>query len=83
MKEHVTRRFSLARALFWAALLIPSYFFGWVYSVAFVAVCSLYANFASDFAAWRADSNKEVFEKLNEIENLLSKLIEKEVKSDR
>lgn len=68
----------MARALFWAALLIPSYFFGWVYSVAFVSLCSLYANFATDFAAWRADSNRGLYEKLDAIQKLLEELNEKQ-----
>ena len=28
---------------------------GWVYSVAFITVVSIYANIASHLAAWRAD----------------------------
>jgi hypothetical protein len=71
VKEKLLRKFSLARAVFWLILLVPSFFLGWVYSVAFVSVCSLYANFASDFAAWRADENKEILGRLDRIEKML------------
>jgi hypothetical protein len=72
------KRFSLGRTAFWTLLLIPSYFFGWIYSVAFVSLCSLYANAASDFASYRADDNKEVLERLDRIEEMLTKLIKDE-----
>lgn len=68
------KKFNLARSIFWVILIFPSYFLGWVYSVAFVAVCSLYANVASDFAAYRADDNKEVLKKLEEILDEVKKI---------
>jgi hypothetical protein len=63
--------FNLLRALVWVGVIPVAYFMGWVYSVAFVAVCSLYANVASDFAAWRADRNVKIERKLDEIYRLL------------
>ena len=64
---------SLVRAAGWAALIPIAYYFGWLASVTFVAICSLYANLASDFAAWRADDNPQ----LERIERLLNELKEK------
>jgi hypothetical protein len=48
---------------------------GWVYSVAFVSVCSLYANVASDFAAWRADRNPKLERKLDALEEKIDRLL--------
>lgn len=70
------KRFSLARSLFWLAVAGLAYFFGWIYSVAFVSLCSLYANIASDFAAYRADDNKEILERLERIERQIKQLVE-------
>jgi hypothetical protein len=67
--------FNLLRALVWVGVIPVAYFWGWVYSVAFVAVCSLYANVASDFAAWRADRNPRIERKLDEIERKLNLLL--------
>lgn len=54
------RRFNGARALFWIAVTVVAILAGWIYSVAFVAACSLYANIASDTAAWRSDVNPQL-----------------------
>jgi hypothetical protein len=55
--------------------MIPiSFFAGWIYSVAFVSVCSLYANAASDWAAYRADQNRDLLERLTRIEETLERL---------
>jgi hypothetical protein len=67
--------FNLLRALVWLGTIPIAYFAGWIYSVAFVAVCSLYANVASDFAAWRADRNPRIERKLDEIERKLNLLL--------
>ena len=64
------RRFNGFRAVVWTVTIPVAYFAGWIYSVAFVAVCSLYANVASDVAAWRSDVNPQldrIEEKLDEI----------------
>lgn len=76
LNEKWIARFSLSRVLFWLCLLLPSYFFGWVYSVAFVSVCSLYANVASDFAAYRADKNTDILKRLSSIEAKVDQLLE-------
>lgn len=57
-------------------MIVPSILIGWVYSVAFVAVCSIYANAAGDFASWRADRNKDLMRRLQAIEEKLDKLME-------
>lgn len=54
------RRFSGGRAIFWIVVAALALLFGWIYSVAFVAACSLYANVASDVAAWRSDVNPQL-----------------------
>ena len=49
------RRLNLALTVLWAAMLPISYYTGWIYSIAFISLASIYANFASHLAAWRAD----------------------------
>lgn len=66
-----TKYFSLTRSVLWAVMIPVAFFFGWIYSVAFVSTISLYANAASDFAAYRADDNPQ----LTRIEEKLDKLI--------
>lgn len=71
--EKYWRRFNGVRALIWTGVIPIAYFQGWVYSVAFVAICSLYANVASDVAAWRSDVNPQ----LDRIEDTLAKILDK------
>lgn len=66
-----SRRFNLFRAAVWVAAIPTAYFLGWIYSVAFVSLCSLYANAASDWAAYRADQNHDLLTRLTRIEDLL------------
>jgi hypothetical protein len=52
--------FSLRRAnalltVFWLAMCPLALATGWIYSVAFVSLVSIYANAVSHLAAWRAD----------------------------
>lgn len=54
------RRFNGTRAVVWAVAIPLAVLFGWIYSVAFVSVCSLYANVASDLSAWRSDVNPQL-----------------------
>lgn len=72
-RTHYWALFSVMRAAIWAAMIPIAYFTNWIYSVAFVAVCSLYANLASDFAAWRADDNPQ----LEHINDKLTEILEK------
>lgn len=73
MTEQFLRRFSLTRAVMWLGVIPVAYYFGWLASVVFVSGCSIYANAASDFASYRADSNKKIEAKLEEILELLRK----------
>lgn len=49
------RWINLALAITWAAMLPLSIATGWIYSVAFISAVSIYANFVSHIAGWRAD----------------------------
>jgi hypothetical protein len=49
------RRANLCLAVCWAVMVPVSLATGWVYSVAFVSLASLYANAATHIAGWRAD----------------------------
>jgi hypothetical protein len=71
VSETYWARFSAARVVFWIIVTVLAILFGWIYAVAFVSVCSLYANIASDFAAFRADRNHEIMESLSRIEQKL------------
>lgn len=62
---------SLIRSVAWALLIPLSWYIGWVGSVTFVAICSLYANAASDFAAYRGDESK----RLARMEQMLEELV--------
>lgn len=41
-------------AVGWAVMMPTALFTGWVYSVAFVSVISIYANFVCHWAGWQA-----------------------------
>jgi hypothetical protein len=71
--EAVWRKFNGARALIWVIATVVAILSGWIYSVAFVAACSLYANIASDTAAWRSDVNPQ----LDVIERKLDEVLER------
>lgn len=49
------RRANLCLAVCWCVMMPVSLSTGWVYSVAFVSLASIYANAAAHLAAWRAD----------------------------
>lgn len=67
------RRTSLARAIGWAALTPVAYFAGWLDSVAFVSLLSLWALAETAFSAWRSDENPDQ-ERLERIESKLDDL---------
>jgi hypothetical protein len=50
------RRANLWLAVVWSVMVPVSLATGWVYSVAFVSLASIYANAATHLAGWRADS---------------------------
>lgn len=49
------RRFNAALTMVWLAMCPIALATGWIYSVAFVSLVSIYANAVSHLAAWRAD----------------------------
>jgi hypothetical protein len=63
--------FSAVRVVVWITATVLAILFGWLASVTFVAACSLYANIASDFAAFRADRNTEILDRLDRIEAIV------------
>lgn len=55
------RQANLLLTVVWTAMIPVAITTGWIYSVAFISVASIYANLASHLAAWRADvPTKEV-----------------------
>jgi hypothetical protein len=53
--RHWIRKLNFALAMAWAVMIPVSILTGWIYSIAFIAAASIYANFISHLAAWRAD----------------------------
>jgi hypothetical protein len=53
--RHLVRRLNLALAVAWALMIPIAILTGWIYSIAFISAASIYANFISHIAAWRAD----------------------------
>lgn len=41
--------------IFWVTMVPMAWYFGWIYSVAFIAGASIYANAVSHLSAWRSD----------------------------
>ncbi len=72
--HRVSRIASLARVLVWLAMIPTAYMFGWLASVTFVALASLYANVASDYASWRSDVNPDA-DLMQRLEKKLDKLL--------
>lgn len=70
----LSRWLNLLAALVWAAMMPIAYVLGWLSSVSFISTASVYANFASHVAAWRADVPPSQ-EQLDRIESMLSELL--------
>ena len=66
--------FHRASAILWA-LTLPAALKWWPQSVAFVIVASVYANVKSDWGAAEAADDREVVERLERIETMLTGLI--------
>lgn len=58
------RYYHLVMMIVWPALAIPTILW-WKQSVVWVAILSLYANFAGEFAAWHAASTEKQQRKAN------------------
>lgn len=72
---HLTRSewFDLSRVTFWFSLVVPSYLLGWLNSVAYVSLLSLWALVETAWAAFRGGQEK----KLREIERKLDEILER------
>lgn len=68
------RRFNAYLTVIWSLAIPLSYTVGWLNSVIFVSLVSLYANFASHMAAWRADVPIEPHEDVEFLTALHDKL---------
>jgi hypothetical protein len=53
------RWINLILAVIWLAMVPISIMTGWIYSIAFISAASMYANFVSHIAGWRADEPVE------------------------
>ncbi len=47
--------YNIVSTVAWAVMVPIAYLLGWFESITFIAAASIYANFASHLAAWRAD----------------------------
>lgn len=74
MSDDANARFSLMRTVFWIVLCGLAFLMGWLNSVAFVSLLSIWALVETSWAAYRADKNKDLFERLDKIEKLLNDL---------
>lgn len=52
------KRINLMLTCVWLAMVPIAIITGWLYSLAFISACSIYANAASHLAAWRADEDE-------------------------
>lgn len=59
------------RAIVWAVAGVASFVFGWADSVALVWLASLYANVSTDLGAAEAADNRDVIERLEQLEQLV------------
>lgn len=53
MSEHL-KAVHLVLTFAWALCMPLAIIFGWIYSLAFISVISIYANFAGHFSAWQS-----------------------------
>lgn len=53
------RRFHLVLTVIWAVMMPVSLWKGWVFSIAFISVISIYANFVGHFSSWQASRAEE------------------------
>lgn len=72
--DKVWAKFSLARVVFWTVMLPIAVLMDWVSSVAFIAVISIYANWAGDVAAWRSDVNPTLDRIEKKLDDLFARL---------
>lgn len=70
------KRANASATALWAAMMPIAYAMGWLSSVPFVSVASIYANFASHLAAWRADVGVDP-EQMDRIERKMDEILER------
>ena len=68
------RWFSLWRTVAWLLLVVPAYLLGWLESVTFVSLLSLWALVETAFAAWRSDETPDT-DRMMRIEQKLDELL--------
>lgn len=61
--------FHRSRSIAWLIIAVLAWPFGWVYSVAFVSIASLYANVTSDWANSEAADNTELLDRIDQLES--------------
>jgi hypothetical protein len=68
------RWFSLGRTIFWFVLVVPAFLLGWLQSVVFVSLLSIWALVETAFAAWRSDENPDS-KRLQDVEAKLDEVL--------
>ncbi len=69
--------FHRSRAILWAVLGVVSFPLGWANSVALVWAASVYANVLTDVGAAEAADDRQILERLDRIEKMLTDLTER------
>ncbi len=64
---------SLVRTIFWAAMAPAAYLLGWLNSVVFVSLVSIWALVETAYAAWRSDVNPNQ-DQMDRIEAMVERL---------
>lgn len=74
MSERVNAYFSLVRTVWWIVLCGLAYTLGWLNSVVFVSLLSIWALVETSWAAYRADRNQKQEQQLQEIVDWMEKI---------
>lgn len=67
--------FDLARVFFWLAITPASYLLGWLNSVVFVSLVSIWALVETAWAAYRGGQDKHITDRLDRIEEALNEIL--------
>jgi aryl-alcohol dehydrogenase-like predicted oxidoreductase len=70
----LSRILNLLAAIAWLAIVPIAWLLNWLSSTTFISGASIYANFASHIAAWRADVDENK-DQLDRIEEKLDRLL--------
>lgn len=63
MNAHTWKVVHGVLTVLWAIMMPLAVMTGWIYSIAFVSVISIYANFGAHFGAWQAARSERAQEK--------------------